>query len=100
MQKLPKIAKSHIAGISFAVAMASMPCLLQAQNPGENLLINGDAEAGDISGWKNFVEISTTANAGANSFVLAGAKDASGTAQSKELIPVDPSSGGRANFFL
>jgi hypothetical protein len=93
MKKLPKIAKSHIAGISFAVAMASVPCLLQAQSAGENLLINGDAEAGDISGWTNFVETSTTANAGAHSFVLAGSKDAGGTAKSKELIPVDPSRG-------
>ena len=93
MQKLPKIAKSHIAGISFAVAMVSTPCLLQAQSAGENLIINGDAEAGDISGWTNFVETSTTANAGAHSFVLAGSKDAGGTAQSKGLIPVDPSSG-------
>ncbi|MFM8830589.1 MAG: hypothetical protein ACKOHM_06235 [Spartobacteria bacterium] len=93
MKKLPKIAKSHIAGISFAVATASLPCLLQAQSAGENLLINGDAEAGDISGWTNFIETSTTANAGAYSFVLAGAEDSSSTAQSKELIPVDPSSG-------
>jgi hypothetical protein len=74
MQKLPKIAKSHIAGISFAVAMASMPCLLQAQSAGENLLINGDAEAGDTSGWTNFVETSTTANADAHSFALAGSR--------------------------
>ena len=93
MKKLPKIAKSHIAGISFAVATASMPCLLQAQGSGDNLLKNGDAEAGDLSGWTNFVETSTTANAGAHSFVLAGAKDAGGRSQSKELIPVDPSSG-------
>ena len=93
MKKLPKIAKSHIAGISFAVAMFSIPCLLHAQGSGENLLKNGDAEAGDISGWTSFVETSTTAHEGANSFVLAGAKDSSGTAQSKEFIPVDPSSG-------
>ncbi|MFM8717850.1 MAG: hypothetical protein ACKOF3_13860, partial [Spartobacteria bacterium] len=74
MKKLPKIAKSHIAGISFAFAMASLPCLLHAQSAGENLLINGNAEADDISGWKNFVETSTTANEGAYSFVLAGSK--------------------------
>jgi hypothetical protein len=86
MKKLPKIAKSHIAGISFAVAMASMPCLLQAQNPGENLLKNGGAESGDSGGWIEFPSVSATAKEGSKAFVC----KQSGMVRSEELIPVDP----------
>ena len=81
-----------ITNAFLATALIAVPCLnhsLQA----ENLLVNGDAEAGDISGWTKFIEVSPTAHAGVHSFVLAGAKDSVGTAQSKEFIPVDPSSG-------
>ena len=81
-----------ITSAFLATALIAVPCLnhsLQA----ENLLVNGDAESGDISGWTKFIEVSPTAHAGAHSFVLAGAKDAGGRSQSKELIPVDPSSG-------
>jgi len=92
MKKLPKIAKSHIAGISFAVAMASMPCLLQAQNPEENLLRNGGAESGtggawvkrDIDGWGNIEELSNTAKEGDYAFIFHE------FVMSGDLIPVDP----------
>jgi len=87
MKKLPKIAKSHIAGISFAVAMVSTPCLLQAQNAGENLLKNGDAESGDSAGWIEFPSISSNAKEGSNAFVC---KPSGGRVFSEELIPVSP----------
>jgi len=87
MNKLPKIAKSHIAGISFAVAMAAMPCLLQAQNAGENLLKNGGAETGDSAGWIEFPSVSTTAKEGSKAFVC---KPSGEIVRSEELIPVDP----------
>jgi hypothetical protein len=86
MKKLPKIAKSHIAGISFAVAMASMPCLLQAQNPGENLLKNGGAESGDSGGWIEFPSVSATAKEGSKAFVC----KSGGRVLSEELIPINP----------
>jgi hypothetical protein len=92
MKKLPKIAKSHIAGISFALAMASMPCLLQAQNPEENLLKNGGAESGngggwvkrDIDGWGKIEELSNTAKEGEYAFIIHE------FVMSGDLIPVDP----------
>ena len=87
MQKLPKIAKSHIAGISFAVAMVSTPCLLQAQNAGENLLKNGGAESGDSAGWIEFPSISSNAKEGSKAFVC---KPSGGMVRSEELTPVDP----------
>jgi hypothetical protein len=87
MKKLPKIAKSHITGISFAVAMASMPCLLQAQNAGENLLKNGGAESGDSAGWIEFPSVSTNAKEGSNAFVC---NQSGKMILSEELIPVNP----------
>jgi hypothetical protein len=86
MKKLPKIAKSQIAGISFAVAMASMPCLLQAQNAGENLLKNGGAESGDSGGWIEFPSVSATAKEGSKAFVC----KSGGRVISEELIPINP----------
>ena len=86
MKKLPKIAKSHIAGISFAFAMASLPCLLHAQSAGENLLKNGGAESGDSAGWIEFPSVSTQAKEGSNAFVC----KPSGRVLSEELIPIDP----------
>jgi hypothetical protein len=86
MQKLPKIAKSHIAGISFAVAMVSTPFLLQAQNAGENLLKNGGAESGDSAGWIEFPSVSTNAMEGSNAFVC----NSGGRVLSEELIPINP----------
>ena len=86
MKKLPKIAKSHITGISFAVAMASMPCLLQAQNAGENLLKNGGAETGDSAGWIEFPSVSATAKEGSKAFVC----KSGGRVLSEELIPINP----------
>lgn len=85
MKKLPKIAKSHIAGISFAVAMASMPCLLQAQSAGENLLKNGGAESGDSGGWIEFPSVSTNAKEGSNAFVC----KPGAMVRSEELIPIN-----------
>lgn len=87
MKKLPKIAKSHITGISFAVAMVSTPCLLQAQNAGENLLKNGGAESGDSAGWIEFPSISSNAKEGSKAFVC---KPSGGMVRSEELTPVDP----------
>jgi hypothetical protein len=86
MKKLPKIAKSCIAGISFAVAMVSMPCLLQAQNAGENLLKNGGAESGDSGGWIEFPSVSTTAKEGSKAFVC----KQSGMVRSEKLMPINP----------
>ena len=93
MKTAPKSKNIKITSAFLATALIASPCVSQSLNAGENLLKNGDAEAGDTSGWTSFVETSTTAHEGTNSFVLAGAKDSSGTAQSKEFIPVDPSSG-------
>jgi len=90
MKIAAKSTKNKFTSAFLATSLIAVPCLnhsLQA----ENLLKNGDAEAGDISGWTKFIEVSPTAHEGAYSFVLAGAKDSSGTAQSKDFIPVDPS---------
>lgn len=87
MKKLPKIAKSHIAGISFAVATLSIPCLLQAQSAGENLLKNGGAESGDSAGWIEFPSVSTNAKEGSNAFVC---KQSGKMVVSEELIPINP----------
>jgi hypothetical protein len=92
MKTATKSTHIKITNAFLATALIAVPCLnhsLQA----ENLLKNGDAESGDISGWTKFIEVSPTAHAGAHSFVLAGSKDSAGTAQSKDFIPVDPSSG-------
>jgi hypothetical protein len=86
MKKLPKIAKSHITGISFAVAMAATPCLLQAQSAGENLLKNGGAETGDSGGWIEFPSVSATAKEGSKAFVC----KSGGRVLSEELIPINP----------
>ena len=86
MKNLPKIAKSHIAGISFAVAMAAAPSMLQAQATGENLIKNGDAEIGDFSGWWGFQSMSDKAQDGANAFVLGPNKEA----LSLGIIEVNP----------
>jgi hypothetical protein len=56
----------------------------------DNLLKNGDAEAGDTSGWIGFASTVATPHEGANAFVLNGGKDAGTTAFSEALIPVDP----------
>ena len=92
MKTAAKSTNNKFTSAFLATALITVPCLSHSLQA-ENLLKNGDAESGDISGWTKFIEVSPTAHEGAHSFVLAGAKDASGTAQSKDFIPVDPSSG-------
>jgi len=79
-------ARSFVANLTFAFAMMSIPWALQAQNAGENLLKNGGAEAGDVSGWTNFPSTSDTAQDGKKSFVLMTNK----TVLSDDFIEVDP----------
>ena len=63
-----------------------MPCLLQAQNAGENLLKNGGAESGDSGGWIEFPSVSATAKEGSKAFVC----KSGGRVLSEELIPINP----------
>jgi hypothetical protein len=53
---------------------------------GTNLIKNGDAEAGQTSGWKGFASTVPKANNGSNAFLLKNHK----TAFSDGLIPLDP----------
>jgi hypothetical protein len=79
-------ARSIVANLTFAFAMMSVSWALQGQSTGENLLKNGGAEAGDVSGWNNIPSTSDTAQDGKKSFVLATNK----TVLSDAFIEVDP----------
>ena len=86
MKKLNTIINTRIAKLSFAVAMVAAPCMLHAQAPAANLIKNGGAETGDISGWTGFASTSDKAQEGTKSFVL----KPNGTATSADAIEVDP----------
>ena len=86
MKKMPKIAKSHLANLSFAVAMATTTCLLQAEDSVVNLLKNGGAETGDVSSWDAFQSVSSAAKEGKHAFVLGPKKQAI----SDDFIELDP----------
>jgi hypothetical protein len=86
MKKLNTIINARIAKLSFAVAMVAAPCMLQAQAPAANLIKNGGAETGDISGWSGFASTSDKAQEGTKSFVL----KPNGAAISADVIEVDP----------
>ena len=83
---MPKIAKSHIANLSLAVAMATTTCLLQAEDSVVNLLKNGGAETGDVSSWDAFQSVSSAAKEGKHAFVLGPKKQAI----SDDFIELDP----------
>ena len=86
MKKLNTIINARIAKLSFALAMAAAPCMLQAQAPVENLIKNGGAESGDVSGWTTFLSTSDKAQEGNKSFVLPTNKEA----MPNDFIEVDP----------
>jgi hypothetical protein len=86
MKKMPKIAKSHLANLSLAVAMATTTCLLQAEDSVVNLLKNGGAETGDVSSWDAFQSVSSAAKEGKHAFVLGPKKQAI----SDDFIELDP----------
>lgn len=90
MKTLPELAKSGLATLSLAVALISVPCVSLSQTAGENLLQNGGAELGGVSGWTKFAGTASTSLEGANAFVLNGGNDSDSTAFSEDLIPVDP----------
>jgi hypothetical protein len=85
MKKLNTIINTRIAKLSFAVAMVAAPCMLHAQAPAANLIKNGGAETGDISGWSGFASTSDKAQEGTKSFVL----KPNATAIADDLIEVD-----------
>lgn len=87
---------ARIAKLSFAVAMAAAPCMLQAQAPAANLIKNAGAETGDISGWTGFASTSDKAQEGTKSFVL----KPNGIAVSADVIEVDPKARYEVSGFM
>jgi len=90
------IINARIAKLSFAVAMAAAPCMLQAQAPVENLIKNGGAETGDVSGWTTFLSVSDKAQEGTKSFVLPFDKEA----MPNDFIEVDPKARYEVSGFM
>jgi len=96
MIKMNTIINARIAKLSFAVAMAAAPCMLQAQAPVENLIKNGGAETGDVSGWTTFLSVSDKAQEGTKSFVLPFDKEA----MPNDFIEVDPKARYEVSGFM